>query len=227
MESHREGRLRLGLGSYTYAWATGIPGHPPPRPMSPLELVEVAARLGLGLVQVCDNMPLHKLLETEPADLIEGASELAVSIQPGTRGTQPDHLATYLNIATVVMQMGDTTVTCEMSYATRWEHESFPETFAFVECEEGSVELGPDFWIRVTTDEGTTAERYPPRLWPWADPAYAVVHDSIVACNANLLSALRGEGAAATTGSDNLRTVRLVHSAYASAASGRVIDCVW
>jgi len=122
------------------------------------------------------------------------------------------------DVATVLMRM-DTgmTVTCEMSYASRTEKERFPETFILVEGRDGSVELAPDFWIRVTTAAGTHARRCPPPRYPWADPAYAAVHSSIVACNEDLLRALRGEKQAETTGEDNLGTVSLVFVAYDSA----------
>jgi D-apiose dehydrogenase len=67
------------------------------------------------------------------------------------------------DVATVMMRMGDgITVVCEMSYASRTEHERFPETFILVEGNKGSAELAPDYWIRVTTEEGTHARRYPP-----------------------------------------------------------------
>ena len=56
-----------------------------------------------------------------------------------------------------------------------------------------------------------------------ADPAYDVVHASMVPCLANLLAALRGEGVAETTGEDNLQTLRLVFAAYDSAQRGQVI----
>jgi len=129
------------------------------------------------------------------------------------------------DVATVMMKMGGkTTVLCHMGFAGNYlEHDRFPETFVFVEGEGGSVELGPDFWIRVTTEAGTYAKRYPPPHYSWADPAYDVAHSSLVACNANLLQALRGEGPAETTGEDNLKTLRLVFAAYESAASGQVV----
>ena len=43
-------------------------------------------------------------------------------------------------------------------------------------------------------------------MYHWLDPAYAVVHSSIVDCNRNILNGLRG-GKAETTGEDNLKTV--------------------
>lgn len=132
------------------------------------------------------------------------------------------------DVATVMMKMQTgTTVVCELGYAENFlERDRFPETFVFVEAERGSAELAPDFWVRVTTQHGTHARRVPPPRYAWADPAYAVVQSSIVACHANLLAALRGEGQAETTGEDNLRTLRLVFGAYDSARRGEVIRLV-
>lgn len=127
------------------------------------------------------------------------------------------------DVATVMLEQTGITCTCEMSYASRLEHERFPETFVLVEGEQGSLELGPDYWIRRTTAAGTFAYRCPPHHYSWADPAYDLVHASIVSCNANILHALRKEGTAETQGSDNIKTVRLVFRAYESAQNGLAI----
>ncbi len=129
------------------------------------------------------------------------------------------------DVATVMLHMGgQTTVLCEMAYAeTPLEREAFPQTFIFIEGDKGSLELAPDFWVRVTTEQGTHSQRCPPPRYAWADPAYDVVHSSIVPCNADLLRALRGEGEAETTGDDNLKTVKLVFAAYESAAKGQTL----
>ncbi len=136
-------------------------------------------------------------------------------VTPGIKGE---------DVATVMMVMGQsTTVTCSMSYASRVEHDRFPETFIYAECENGSVELGPDFWIKTTTKDGTLARRFPPPRYKWADPAYDIVHASIVTCNGSLLDALKNRQPAETDGADNLKTMRLVFGAYDSARTGRVI----
>ena len=47
---------------------------------------------------------------------------------------------------------GGAAVVCNMAYAgNALEHDRFPETYIFVEAESGSAELGPDYWVRVTT----------------------------------------------------------------------------
>ena len=88
--------MQLGISSYTFTWAVGVPGHPPERPMSPLDLLRKAVELGVRLVQVADNLPLDQLSPVELDAFQRRASELNVSIEVGTRGIDPHHLATYL-----------------------------------------------------------------------------------------------------------------------------------
>ncbi len=128
------------------------------------------------------------------------------------------------DVATVMLRMASkTTVVVEMAYAENpLERECFPQTLAFVEGDKGSLELGTDYWIKVTTASGTTKKRFPPPHYSWANPAYEIVHSSIVSCQANLLQGLNG-GSVETTGEDNLRTMRLAFAAYESAANGKAV----
>lgn len=130
------------------------------------------------------------------------------------------------DIATVLLRMTSrTSVSVNMAYAENYlEKDRFPETFFFIEGEKGSIELAPDFWLRLTTRRGTHARRVPPPRYSWADPAYDVVHASIVPCNENLLAALQGRAKAETTAEDNLKTLELVYSAYDSARTGKAIS---
>jgi predicted dehydrogenase len=129
------------------------------------------------------------------------------------------------DVATIMMRMGQgTTVTINMAYAGNYlEREAFPQTLCFIEGEKGSLELASDYRIHVTTKRGTRRGGYPPSRYDWANPAYDVVHASLVPCNADLLRSLQGRGGAETTAEDNLKTVRLVFAAYNSARFGRVI----
>jgi predicted dehydrogenase len=128
------------------------------------------------------------------------------------------------DVATVLLEQTDgPTVICELSYASRTEEERFPQTFVHAEGDRGSLSLTTDYWLRVTTAEGTHSRRCPPPRYSWADPAYEVVHASIVDCQRNLLAGLRGEHPAETTAEDNLKTLRLVYAAYDSAANDRVV----
>lgn len=129
------------------------------------------------------------------------------------------------DVATILLSMeADISVLVQMAYAENYlEREAFPQTFIMVEGTQGSLELGPDYWIRETTAAGTLAKRYPPPRYEWANPFYDVVHSSIVPCQADILKGLQGYNAE-TTGQDNLKTVQLVFGSYESAASGRVLN---
>ncbi|MPZ20665.1 MAG: gfo/Idh/MocA family oxidoreductase [Luteitalea sp.] len=131
------------------------------------------------------------------------------------------------NLATLLLTMGRarTHVTVELGYArTPLEpsvREVFPQTLAFIEGTDGSIELAADYVIRVTTRRGTRVTRHAPPRYAWADPRYEVAQASLVLCCADLLRGLRGEGGGETTGDDNLKTLRLVFAAYDSARRGR------
>jgi len=131
------------------------------------------------------------------------------------------------NVATLLLAMGParTSVVIELGYAkTPLEHDVFPQTLAFVEGPRGSIEVTGDYWVRVTTSQGTQCRRHPPAHFTWADPRYGVAQSSMLPCLRNLLSALRGQGEAETTGADNLKTLELVFGAYASARRDTVIQ---
>ena len=179
---------------------------------------------------VFDNHPYLKeldrfILNDMGSHILDGArllfgeaSSLYCQVQRVRPGIQGE------DVATVLLRMGDgISVTCELSYASLLERERFPQAHVLIEAEHGSLELAPDYWVRETTKQGTWAQRFPPPRYAWADPAYDLVHASILECHRNLLGALRHESPAETTGIDNLQTVRLVFAAYDSAQQDAVI----
>ena len=98
-----------------------------------------------------------------------------------TRRVRPDIRGE--DVATVQMRMtGGAAVTCEMSYASKVEHDRFPEAFVTAEGEKGGAELGPDYWVRTTTADGTHARRHPPPRYPWCEPGRELVQSSMVPC---------------------------------------------
>jgi predicted dehydrogenase len=129
------------------------------------------------------------------------------------------------NVATLLLRMGEagTSVAVELGYAkTPLERECFPQTLAWVEGPEGSLEVTADYWLRVTTRQGTQSQRHAPPRYAWADPRYDVAQASLVPCLRDLLSSLQGGRTAETTGADNLKTLELVFAAYESARQDAV-----
>jgi predicted dehydrogenase len=160
------------------------------------------------------------LLDTARACFGEARSlycQVHRTLAPGVKGE---------NVATLLLSMGRarTSVLVEMAYAkTPLEREVFPQTLAFVEGPRGSIEVAGDYWLRVTTHDGTLSRRYPPPRYAWANPQYEIAQASIVDCHRDLLRALRGRAPAETTGADNLKTLALVYGAYESARKDAVL----
>lgn len=94
-----EATMQLGISSYTFTWAIGVPGHPPEHPMNALDLLKRAAELRVHLVQVADNLPLDQLSRAELDAFEQLAAELGVGIEVGTRGIGLEQLSTYLRLA--------------------------------------------------------------------------------------------------------------------------------
>ncbi len=127
------------------------------------------------------------------------------------------------DVANILLKMtSGTSCFAEMSYASILEEEVFPQMLILVEGSEGSVHLDRHYELKVTTKNGTVAEQVEPKLYPWIDPEYALIHSSIVDCQRNILDGLRG-GVAETTGEDNLKTTELVWKCYQSAQSNKLI----
>lgn len=99
MTAEKNLSTRLGIGSYTYPWAVGIPNHLPGSPLTAARLLEKAVELQVGVVQICDNLTLDALAENEFADLEQTAQQLQLDIEVGTRGIAPAHLRKYIRIA--------------------------------------------------------------------------------------------------------------------------------
>jgi sugar phosphate isomerase/epimerase len=91
--------MRLGISSWAYPWAVGVPGATPEHPLRPLDLVAEALRLGVHVLQIADNLPLCVLPEAELAGLGQAAAEAGVALEVGTRGIAPSLLRRYLDIA--------------------------------------------------------------------------------------------------------------------------------
>ena len=88
--------MRLGIGSYTYTWAIGVAGHPPKVALTPFDLLERASRLGIKVVQFCDNLPLTELSAKDLDRFDQERRQRDIQIELGTRGLDAGNLQQYL-----------------------------------------------------------------------------------------------------------------------------------
>lgn len=92
--------VKLGISSYAYAWAIGVPGYRGGGAEGGLTargLLRKASDLGVRVIQIADNLPLHTLSDQQLGDLERLAAELRVGIEVGARGLQD--LSAYLELA--------------------------------------------------------------------------------------------------------------------------------
>ena len=91
--------MQLGISTYTYPWAVGVPGSEPAVPLTVPNLITQAEEKGIFILQVGDNLPLHTLSASELAACKTLADQAQVRLEVGARRLTPEHLHTYLGIA--------------------------------------------------------------------------------------------------------------------------------
>jgi predicted dehydrogenase len=179
---------------------------------------------------VWDNQPLLKTLErliiadqgSHQLDLARFFLGEAQSIYCQYLRVRDDIVAE--DVASMTMKMDRAIGNVELSFVSKTEWNHFPEVLIYLEGPKGTLELAADFWIRLTTANGTQIRRCPPPRYAWADPAYDVNHASMVPLHQDFLRALRTGQPPENTGADNLKTMQLVYSAYESAERNEVIQ---
>jgi len=92
-------RMQIGISTYTYTWAFGVPGSEPQVRMTPFDLINRAGKFGLQCVQIADNYPMHFMDKTEISLLHDYALKRNIGIEAGSRGLTEENLEIQLNIA--------------------------------------------------------------------------------------------------------------------------------
>ena len=92
--------MKLGISTYALAWSIGVPGYQAPQnPVTVLDMLDIASKLGVSLVQIADNIPLHLFSDEELKKIRIKSVEAGVELELGTRGTEPELLMKYLHLA--------------------------------------------------------------------------------------------------------------------------------
>ncbi len=111
----------------------------------------------------------------------------------------------------------------EMSWASIVEYDCFPQTLLYIEGDRGSIRLDKDFRLTVVKPENVREETVLVPEFPWLHPEYKASQAALVACNRDLLEAIRGNQESDNRADSNIKSLRLVHAAYESANSGQVV----
>jgi len=92
--------MQLGIGSWCFPWAIGVPNYLlPKKSLNAIDLLRKAESLGVNFVQIYDNYPLHIRNEDELNEIYVTADTMGIELGIGTRGIEPTHMLKYLNIA--------------------------------------------------------------------------------------------------------------------------------
>ncbi len=94
--------MKLGISSYTYTWAIGMPGIMPGQPLNYKGLLRKADDLDVGLVQVADNLPLDRMNDGELVSYYHAALEKEIQLEAGARGMTESNLERYIAIAEII-----------------------------------------------------------------------------------------------------------------------------
>lgn len=90
--------MQLGISTYTYGWAIGVPDNLPIQPLTETALLEKANSFGLKLVQFGDNLPLHTFPSERLKHLQQTAAQQQIILETGARGLTEEHLQQYISI---------------------------------------------------------------------------------------------------------------------------------
>ena len=137
------------------------------------------------------------------------------SIRPGLAG---EDMATML-----LRHEGGAVSVVEVSYASRRQPDTFPETLLEIEGRDGALALRHGLRLRVTCHGATTEREVATPLRAWTSQPWHVAQESVLNTQRHWLECLRDGREPATSGADNLKTYALATAAYAAAASGRAV----
>jgi sugar phosphate isomerase/epimerase len=91
-----EGRIMIGLSTYAFFWQISDRA---PEPLTLDVLLSRTRELGARVFQICDYPPLQTYSAAQLGDLGKNADDSGITLELGTKGIQPEHLADYLRLA--------------------------------------------------------------------------------------------------------------------------------
>lgn len=146
------------------------------------------------------------------------ARRLTCSIQRANPDIRGEDVATLM----LEHESGVTSIV-DCSFFSHVVPNPFPQTFVDVDGSNGSIRLGHDYRMDVTSDGGSETVNVDSALRPWMEKPWHVVQDSVFSIQKHWVDCLTKGVQPATSGTDNLRTLRLGLAGYESAETGKCI----
>jgi predicted dehydrogenase len=128
------------------------------------------------------------------------------------------------DVATMLLDHGDGAASVvDCSYATRNEEELFPQTLLEIDGVRGTLRLGANYMLTVTSNDVTRKEDVSPPMLPWASRPWHNIQQSVALIEQHWADCLCEGREPQTSGRDNLKTFALVEAVYLSARELRTV----
>lgn len=128
------------------------------------------------------------------------------------------------DVATMLLDHGNGVASVvDCSYATQNEQELFPQTLLEIDGTKGSLRLGPNYQLAITSNGNTRREDVAPPLLPWASKPWHNIQESVATIQQHWVDCLKDAKQPQTSGKDNLKTFALVEAVYLSARESRTV----
>lgn len=90
--------MKIGVGSYAFRWSVGTKDFVPSAPLTPHSLLEKSAACGAQVVQICENLPLDGLSDSDLEMLKQKAGDLGLELELGVRGNDRPYLKRNIEV---------------------------------------------------------------------------------------------------------------------------------
>ena len=94
--------MELGISSYTYTWAIGVPGQMQLKRMDEIGLLDAALNQKVTVIQIADNLSLDTFDNKRLANLVHTAKQNHILLEAGARMMTEDNLCKYIKIAKLI-----------------------------------------------------------------------------------------------------------------------------
>jgi len=112
----------------------------------------------------------------------------------------------------------------ECSFFSKIEPDPFPETLVWLEGDEGTLELGAGYRLRIHRDGAAREVDVEPAVPAWGAKPWHAVQDSVTNFERHVVDVLEGRAAPQPSGEHNLETLAMALASYRSAETGETVD---
>ncbi|HET6156722.1 MAG TPA: Gfo/Idh/MocA family oxidoreductase [Dongiaceae bacterium] len=112
----------------------------------------------------------------------------------------------------------------DCSFFSKIDPEPFPQTLAWIEGMEGTLELTAGYRLIAHRPGSATTTDVEPAVPAWGAKPWHAIQDSVVNFERHFIDVLDGKSAPMPSGAHNLKTLALALAAYEAAEQGAIID---